>query len=57
MPPHFQREHDALVSLDGDAGHREDARHDGRGLHKGNRLADHNSCRAQKQGREDSRDV
>lgn len=48
MPPHLQREHDALVSLDGDAGHCEDAGQDGRGLHKGNRLADHHSCRDNK---------
>lgn len=50
MPPHLQREDDALVSLDGDAGHCEDARHDGGGLNKGDRLADHDSCRTQTRG-------
>lgn len=50
LPPHFQREHDALVSLDGDAGHYEDARHYGGGLHEGNGLANHNTCRTETEG-------
>lgn len=49
LPPHLQREHNALVSLDGDAGHCEDARHYGGGLHKGNRLTNQHPCRRKRQ--------
>lgn len=44
-PPHSKRENDAQVSLDGDAGHGEDARHHRRGLHEGNSLADQHACK------------
>lgn len=53
LPPHFQREDDALVSFNGDAGHCQDACHYGCGLHKRNCLANENPCRQKQRGNTD----
>lgn len=50
LPPHFQREDNALVPLNGNAGHCEDACHYGCGLNKRNCLANQNPCRKKVEG-------